>query len=233
MNTFELSRAWFDFSFANPELINPNHTAIFFFAIEHCNRLGGKDKFGLPTSMAMDAIGIKNYNTYSRYFRDLVEWGFIIMVQKSTNQYSSNIISLSSGTSKNGKALDKAMIKHASKQMQSTYESTPQSNVSIDKQTNNKPINKEKENNSKSRPSDKNEVYLFFKEIGLNGHSDVESQKFIDHYTSNGWKIGGRTQMKDWQAAARNWASRVKTGEFGQKVSKIPTSMVPDQNQYK
>ena len=146
MDTFKLSRAWFDFSFANPELVNPAHTAIYFFAIEHNNRLGGKDKFGLPTSMCMDALGIRRHQTYIKYFNDLVSWGFIKLVQKSVNQHSSNIISLHSALPKSDKALDKAMIKHASKQRESNSQSTCQSTDSIDKQTNNKQINKRKKN---------------------------------------------------------------------------------------
>lgn len=33
----------------------------------------------------------------------------------------------------------------------------------------------------------------------------VNAHKFIDYYTSNGWKVG-KNQMKDWKAAIRNWA---------------------------
>ncbi len=131
---YELSRNWFDFCFENPEKISPNHSAIYFFAIEHCNRLGWKEKFGFPTQMTMDAIGIKKHQTYIRYFTDLCEWGFIKLIQKSTNQYSSNIISLLSAIPKNGKALDKAFITHAAKQTEPMRQSTGQSNSSIDKQ---------------------------------------------------------------------------------------------------
>ena len=134
MNGYELSRNWFDWSFENPELITPTHTAIYFFAIEHCNRLGWKDKFGFPSQMAMDAIGVKKHQTFTKHFTDLVEWGFIGLVQKSKNQYSANIISLKSAMPKNGKALDKAMIKHGAKQSQSTGQSMD----SIDKQETNK-----------------------------------------------------------------------------------------------
>lgn len=148
LNGYDLSRSWFDFCFKNPELINPNHTAIFFFAIEHCNRLGWKEKFGLPTEMAKDALGIAKHQTYIKYFNDLVEWGFIKLVQKSVNQYSSNIISLQIALPKNGKALDKAIIRHGAKQGQkqtdSIGQSTGQSNSPIDKPINqltNKPIN--------------------------------------------------------------------------------------------
>lgn len=137
MTHYELSKSFFDFSFENPEKINPAHSAIFFFAIEHCNRLGWKEKFGFPTSMAMDAIGIRNHHTYIRYFNDLVDWGFFILIEKSKNQYSSNIISLASALSKNNKALDKARTKHLSKQVQSTCKSK----CSINKQVNNITIN--------------------------------------------------------------------------------------------
>jgi len=138
MTSYELSRAYFDWSFENPEKITPNHTAIYFFAIEHCNRLGWKDKFGFPTQMAMEAIGIKKNQTFIKYFNDLVDWGFIKMVEKSKNQYSANVISLQSAIPKNGKALDKALIQHGVKQV----DSIGQSNSPINKQitNNNKPI---------------------------------------------------------------------------------------------
>ena len=33
----------------------------------------------------------------------------------------------------------------------------------------------------------------------------VDAQRFVDHYTANGWKIGGKSAMKDWKAAVRTW----------------------------
>jgi len=33
----------------------------------------------------------------------------------------------------------------------------------------------------------------------------IEAQKFFNHFESNGWLVGGKSPMKDWQAAARNW----------------------------
>ena len=138
---YQLSRQWFDFCFENPEKIKPNHTALYFFTIEHCNRLGWKKKFGLPSTMVMEAIGIKSYNTYIKTLNDLIEWGFVVMVEKSRNQYSSNIVALSNNDKANNKALDKALTKHATKQRESTGESID----SIDKQetSNQRTINKQ------------------------------------------------------------------------------------------
>lgn len=130
MNGYDLSREWFNFSFENPEKIKPIHTAIYFFAIEHCNRLGWKEKFGFPTTMVMEAIGVKSYNTYIKALNDLVQFGFLEMIEKSRNQHSSNIVALSKNVKARNKALDKALIKHGTKQGESTQQST----VSINKQ---------------------------------------------------------------------------------------------------
>lgn len=173
MNSYELSRVWFNFCFDNPEKINPNHSAIYFFAVEHCNRLGWKDKFGFPSQMAMEAVGIKNWRTYSKALTELVDFGFIIMVETSKNQYSSNIISLKSAYVKNTKAptkaLDKALQKHSTKQGQST--------VSIDKQVTS---NKEQETidqfnsfwNLYDKKITKDKAYNLFKKLSQN---DIDS----------------------------------------------------------
>lgn len=126
MNSYELSRAFWDWAFENPEKVRPIHAAIYFFSVEHCNRLGWKEKFGLPSQMVMEAIGVKNWRTYIKGLEDLVEYGFISMIEKSKNQYSSNIIAIVNFTKADTKALDKALSKHMQKHSQST--------VSINKQ---------------------------------------------------------------------------------------------------
>lgn len=45
-------------------------------------------------------------------------------------------------------------------------------------------------------------VLPFFKE---KNNSEIEAQKFYNHFQSNGWLVGGKSKMKDWKAAARNW----------------------------
>jgi hypothetical protein len=52
------------------------------------------------------------------------------------------------------------------------------------------------------KPKDIAAVRLYAAEIHL---SNTEAEKFFDHFESNGWKQGGRTPMKDWRAALRNW----------------------------
>ncbi|MCT4643423.1 MAG: hypothetical protein N4A74_00445 [Carboxylicivirga sp.] len=33
----------------------------------------------------------------------------------------------------------------------------------------------------------------------------TEAERFFNHFESNGWKVGGKSPMKDWKAAVRNW----------------------------
>ncbi len=132
MNSYDLSRNFCNWAFENPDKVKPIHYAIYYFSIEHCNRLGWKDKFGLPSQMVMEAIGVKNWRTYSAGLQELVDFGFIKMIEISKNQYSSNIIAIVKNTKAPTKALDKALQKHSTKQSQST--------VSINKQ---ETINKE------------------------------------------------------------------------------------------
>jgi SOS-response transcriptional repressor LexA len=53
-----------------------------------------------------------------------------------------------------------------------------------------------------SIPPDKNEVIAYFKEKNT---PTIEAEKFYNHFESNGWLVGGKTKMKDWKAAIRNW----------------------------
>jgi hypothetical protein len=48
----------------------------------------------------------------------------------------------------------------------------------------------------------------------------IEAEKFYNYFESNGWLVGGKTKMKDWKAAARNWIMRSK--EF--QKEKQPTN---------
>jgi hypothetical protein len=42
-----------------------------------------------------------------------------------------------------------------------------------------------------------------------------EAAKFFDHFEANGWRQGGRTPLRSWQAALRNWLRRA--GQFDKK----------------
>jgi hypothetical protein len=80
----------------------------------------------------------------------------------------------------------------------------PQDEPSI---VHNKSYNKSKKEREGLRPT-RAEWSAYAKEIGW-GTTDAESA--FDYYESNGWKIGGKTPVKDWRACARNCQRRNQT----------------------
>lgn len=199
---YDLSRNFWNWAFDNPEKISPNHAAIYFFAIEHCNRLGWKEKFGFPSQMTMDAIGIKKHQTYIKYFNDLVEYGFFKLIQKSKNQYSANIISLINAMPKKGKALDKAIIKHVAKQTETNGQSIGQSKDSINKQRT--------KNNKTNKP--RTIVYPF------NSEKFLEQWQFWKDFKKEEWNFEYKSEKSE-QAALKDLAK--KSGNDEQKAIDI------------
>ena len=64
---------------------------------------------------------------------------------------------------------------------------------------------------SKATPSFE-ETQIYFLEKNF---PEIEAQRFFNYFESNGWLVGGRSKMKDWKAAARNWMLNAK--KFGDK----------------
>lgn len=46
----------------------------------------------------------------------------------------------------------------------------------------------------------------------LERQNNVDAERFIDYYTSNGWKVG-KNSMKDWKAAVRTWEKTSNGGK--------------------
>lgn len=70
----------------------------------------------------------------------------------------------------------------------------------------------------KFTPPSEAEVSAYVREAKLS----MDPQGFVDYYTSNGWQVGSHA-MKDWHAAARNWARKEK--QLPQQIPR-PTPIV-------
>lgn len=56
------------------------------------------------------------------------------------------------------------------------------------------------------------DVIHYFEELDLAHRSVAEADKFVNFYTSKGWKVG-KVPMKDWKAACRNWKANMTTDD--------------------
>jgi len=73
-------------------------------------------------------------------------------------------------------------------------------------------------------------VIAFFKEKKA---SEIDAQKFYNHFQSNGWLVGGKTPMKNWQAAARNWMLNSEKFKIKNTVILKPNHLhVPNEKNY-
>src|SRR5665648_1004660 len=81
--------------------------------------------------------------------------------------------------------------------------------------TKNKFQNENSENPEENfHPPDFQEVEIFFRK---NNYPITQSDKFYNHYQSVGWKLGGKTKIIDWQAAARKWMINTKNFEHNER----------------
>lgn len=100
----------------------------------------------------------------------------------------------------------------------------------IDKDVDKEPEPDADKNKSRSNSADKprrftkptiEEVENYCKERGNN----VSAQRFCDFYESKGWLVG-KTSMKDWKAAIRNWEERDKGNGYSSKPTGEPKNGV-------
>lgn len=137
MNGYDLTRNWYNFKFENPDKCRHIHSDLYFYIVDLWNRFGQKEKFGLPSSMTMEALGIKSRPSYYLAIKDLIDWGFIRQISASKNQNTSRIISICAckkNKQANIQALDQANV-----------QAIAQADVHIDKQLNKE--TKEQKNN--------------------------------------------------------------------------------------
>lgn len=222
-NGYELSRAWFDYAFEHQGELNTTHTAMYLWFVELNNRMGWAKQFSSPASQTMVAIGLKSYNTYKKIFDDLVQIGFVKLVKESKNQFTSCVIALSNFDEAHNKALDKALMKHVTKQGESTIQSTGESNYSVNKQETNKQRNLKPKTVNKFSPPSKEDVQLYFIEKipeskWSEQESILESKKFSDFYDSKNWMVGSN-KMSNWKSAISGWINRSKNYNNGKSNS--------------
>jgi len=135
---------------------------------------------------------IGSFSTYTKCLRELHEWRYIEYIP-SHNPAIGTRVNLYDFCNSN-------------------YYSDPYStcNASVTATVGVKPFtpfiyntNKYKESEKENTPTFEQVVFFFLEKK----FPESEAKKFYNHYQSNGWLVGGKSPMKDWQAAAEKWIS--------------------------
>ncbi len=89
---------------------------------------------------------------------------------------------------------------------------------------------RQKNSSKKENQPTSQEVKTYFLE---NSFPELEAQKFFNYFSSNGWLVGGKTPMVDWQAAAQNWMLNVnKFISYGNQQNRAGNLSSSDDKDY-
>lgn len=193
--------------------LNPTHISMYVALFQYWNL----NRFENPVSISRKEImllsKIGSLATYHKCIKELHQWGYLEYIP-SHNPFKGSLVNMFNLETSPVQALIhyRSDIEQALAHNNSFIE---QALVRSKTYINNKHIK------HKRQPQNVDEVITYFLK---SENSKIEAQKFFNYYESNGWKVGGKTPMKDWQAAARNWM--LKANDDKQE----PSSSTPVQN---
>lgn len=192
-------------------LLNPSHVSLYMALFQFWNLNRFDNPISINRSQTMKLCKIGSFHTYYKCMNDLTTGGYITY-HPSHNPLRGSLVYMCIFDTSSEQVLhphiDMSNKKYDLKQ-------TPNQNLEI-MNTDNKPIGKEpkvkrrKVSQKKEKlamPPIQAEVSKFFAQ---ENYPELEAQKFFNHFESNGWKVSGKTPMKNWNAAARNWMLNYK-----------------------
>ena len=204
--------------------LNPTHVSLYISLFQFWNL----NRFENPISITRDEVmrisKICSKATYHKCMRELHEKGYVIY-EPSYNPFRGSLVRMVNLSSelkplrkkevtqlKNKQVIEQAINKNKTSSEPSNEQALVSSiniinntnssnNINIEGQSKNIKINQFK-NLENNIPPELSNVIAFFKEKKA---TEIDAEKFYNHFQSNGWLVGGKSKMKDWKAAARNW----------------------------
>tara|TARA_R110002020_G_scaffold97708_2_gene233151 strand:+ start:738 stop:1409 length:672 start_codon:yes stop_codon:yes gene_type:complete len=209
------------FSFSKDNRLNPTHISLYMALFQFWNINRFSPSFHINREEIMQHSKIGSVGTYHRCIKQLHHWKYL-QYFPSHNPYKGSKVSLF----KFDTTFEQPPHKHATSIGQESVRNTNK--------------NKHIKNDTKAKlPKDQKEVADFLeREFGNSEISvEMEAKKFFNHYQANGWKVGGRAPMENWQASASNWllkAQEIKQnkglGPLVQKTDNLRTTKIKDYN---
>lgn len=94
VNGYSFMHGWFNYLRDNFGKVNTYHSALYMYIVHRANTLGWVKEIGLPTDFTFQRAGFANDKTYRKCLQELIEFGLIKSISKSTNQHVATIVSL-------------------------------------------------------------------------------------------------------------------------------------------
>ena len=237
--------------FADDENATPFHISLYMALFHKWNSAKFRNPISVARDDLMFLSKIGSTNTYTKCLKELDKWGYIKYMPSHSYHVGSKIylytFSKTKKTTTNkttDNATDISTNKSSDKTAEPTNDNTPKQEVipSINTINNtnklnsvnaSSPILKNKNLiNSKKDDENKEKKVAQKKESPTLGEiknyfaeklsTELESEKFFNYFESNGWLVGGKTPMKNWQAAANNWLINVSKFNNNGKNKQTP-----------
>lgn len=210
----------------NDERLNPNHISLYMALFQFWNQTRFRNSFPICRMEVMQLSKISSLNTYHKSIRDLNDFGYIKYYPSHNSAQGSSIKMYEFDTTDHTTDSTTGDTTNSTT-YNNIYKHNKQHKHSVCKKyTNTQAPNKKL---IKWIPPLFDEVKNFFTSEKF---SEVEAEKFFNHFESNGWKVGGKSPMKNWKAAARNWmlnAGRFNTPvKFENEVNPVNLKMQKD-----
>lgn len=201
-------------AFVEDSRITPFHVSLYMALFHQWNSAMFPEQLSIARSEIMRFSKLGSVNTYTKCLKELHAFNYLNYVP-SKNPYVGSLINMYRFDNSSSNSSDHSMCLKTDNSSDNTSETVviPYINSINNKKllniTNIGEIDSKIDQQSKSenkrivfiKPS-VDEVKVFFQE---KNKTDLEAEKFFNHFESNGWLVGGKSKMKNWQAAARNW----------------------------
>jgi hypothetical protein len=229
---YEIERLFFDLIAENEAIrskVKSYHSSLHRYLVFLCNKFYWKNPIDVHTSEAMLYSGIGDYRTYKQALQDISEWGLIIWVFQTKNQWRANKVHICFGeiTKVNRGNLEqeyKDALVNSQKHPKSTPVYSKQEKTSkLNKlsQTDEREISEildSEEGNDTPLITPKNQGKKkgagggdlktdIIKYFVANNWSEALAVKYYDTYAATNWTHNGE-KIKSWQAFAKGFIDK-------------------------
>ncbi len=208
--------------FNKDDRLNPTHVSLYLALFQYWNISRFSSPLSISRNEIMNLSKISSFATYHKCIKDLHNWEYIEYLPSHNPFKGSKVILLNFHKSTEQVIVHKSsdnkqalVHKNSDNEQALVHKNSDNEQALVHKSSDNEQaLVSYKTNINYKQIKHKTSIYINFENIKKyflkNKSSEAEAEKFFNYYESTGWKIGGKAEMKNWQAAARNWIIKSK-----------------------
>lgn len=213
---------------AKDDRLTTAHVSLYMALFQFWNLNRFQNPISISRNEMMEISKIGSTNTYTKCLKELDKYGYIQYLPSFNPLKGStvNLFDFNKGTDNScdkgsSKATDKAserLVRPSINSINKRKHINIKTREKENSQNEFPPTQKQKNVKEQFTAPDIEEIQSYFLE---KENTTTEAEKFYNYFESNGWLVGGKTKMKNWKAAARNWMLNAKRFEKPEPTSNL------------